>query len=212
MDASEEKEFSLVCTLISDLCTGSHLVPRDILQTPCLQRQLPQQESCLGLCSPSNSHSRWWRKPVQALRQCVPAQSFFSSSSSCLSSLQSSGVWTVWGFCLHCCCLVTKSCLPLSDPKDCRPQGSSVHGISQARIQDFVAISFSRGSSRPREQNPSPTLAGRFFTTEPHQGRPLSLWPLFISSLPSLPPHYRPLFTPSKRHFNFWPVTIILLL
>ena len=34
---------------------------------------------------------------------------------------------------------------------DCSPPGSSVHGISQARILEWVAISFSRGSSRPRD-------------------------------------------------------------
>ena len=45
---------------------------------------------------------------------------------------------------------------------------SSVHGISQARILEWVAISFSRGSSWPRDQNQIfPALAGGFFTTEP---------------------------------------------
>ena len=38
------------------------------------------------------------------------------------------------------------------DPTDCSPLGSSVHGISQARTLDWVAISFSRGFSRPRDQ------------------------------------------------------------
>ena len=52
---------------------------------------------------------------------------------------------------LHiCCCLVTKLCLNLLQPHGCRPLGSSVHGISQARILEWVAISFSRGSSQPR--------------------------------------------------------------
>ena len=41
---------------------------------------------------------------------------------------------------------------PLFDPMDCSPPGSSVHGISQARILEWVAISFSRGSSRPRDR------------------------------------------------------------
>ena len=50
-----------------------------------------------------------------------------------------------------CCCLVTKSCLTLCDPIDCSPPGSTVHGIFQARILQWVAISFSRGSSRPRD-------------------------------------------------------------
>ena len=45
------------------------------------------------------------------------------------------------------CCLVAKSCLTLCDPMDCSPPGSSVHEISQARILECIAISFSRGSS-----------------------------------------------------------------
>ena len=51
---------------------------------------------------------------------------------------------------LECCCLVTKLCPALCDSMDCRPPGSSVHGISQARILEWVAISISRGSSQPR--------------------------------------------------------------
>ena len=43
---------------------------------------------------------------------------------------------------------VTQSCLTLCDPVDCSPPGSSVHGILQARILEWVAISFSRGFSR----------------------------------------------------------------
>ena len=38
-------------------------------------------------------------------------------------------------------------CLTLCDPKNCSPPGSSVHGILQARILEWVAIAFSRGSS-----------------------------------------------------------------
>ena len=43
-------------------------------------------------------------------------------------------------------------CLTLCNPMDCGPPGSSVHGILQARILEWVAIPFSRGSSRPRDQ------------------------------------------------------------
>ena len=43
--------------------------------------------------------------------------------------------------------LVTQSCLTLCDPMDCSPPGSSVYGIPQARILEWVAISFSRGFS-----------------------------------------------------------------
>ena len=51
-----------------------------------------------------------------------------------------------------CCFLVAKSCLTLCDHMDCSPLGSSVCGISQARILEWVAISFSRGSSQARAQ------------------------------------------------------------
>ena len=51
-----------------------------------------------------------------------------------------------------CGCSLTKSCPTLWDPMDCSPPGSSVHGISQARILELVTISFSRGSFRPRDQ------------------------------------------------------------
>ena len=47
---------------------------------------------------------------------------------------------------------VTQSCPTLCDPMDCSPLGSSVHGISQARILEWVAISFSRGYSQPRDR------------------------------------------------------------
>ena len=66
-------------------------------------------------------------------------------------------------------CSVSKSCLTLYNPMDCGPPGSSVHRISQARILEWVAISFSRGSSWPRDQTHSLELAGGFSTTEPSE-------------------------------------------
>ena len=47
---------------------------------------------------------------------------------------------------------VAQSCPTLCSPMNYSPRGSSVHGISQARILEWVAISFSRGSSQPRDQ------------------------------------------------------------
>ena len=46
-----------------------------------------------------------------------------------------------------CVCSVAVSCLTLWDPVDCSPPCSSVHGISQARILEWIAISYSRGFS-----------------------------------------------------------------
>ena len=59
---------------------------------------------------------------------------------------------------------VTQSCLTLCDPVDCSLPGSSIHGILKARILKWVAISFSRGSSRSRNRTPISHIAGRRFT------------------------------------------------
>ena len=58
---------------------------------------------------------------------------------------------------------VAQSCPTLCDPVDCSPPGSSIHGILQARILEWVAISFSRGSFRPRDQTQVSCIAGRGF-------------------------------------------------
>ena len=58
---------------------------------------------------------------------------------------------------------VAQSCETLCDPVDCSPPGSSVLGILQARILQWVAISFSRGSSRPRDRTQVSRIAGRRF-------------------------------------------------
>ena len=62
------------------------------------------------------------------------------------------------------CVLVTQSCPTLCNPMDCSPPGSSVHEIFQARILEWVAISFSRESSQPRDQTWVSCTAGKFFT------------------------------------------------
>ena len=59
---------------------------------------------------------------------------------------------------------VAQSCLTLCDPMDCSLPGSSVHGIFQARVLEWVAISFSRGSSQPRDRTQVSLIAGRCFT------------------------------------------------
>ena len=46
---------------------------------------------------------------------------------------------------------VAQSCPALCDPMDCSPPGSTIHGILQARVLEWGAISFSRGSSQPRD-------------------------------------------------------------
>ena len=58
---------------------------------------------------------------------------------------------------------VTQSCLTLCDPVDCSLPGSSIHGILQERVLEWVAISFCRGSSRPRVWTWVSHIAGRHF-------------------------------------------------
>ena len=58
---------------------------------------------------------------------------------------------------------VAQSCPILSDPVDCSPPGSSVHGILRARVLEWIAISFSRGSSQPRDPTRVSRIAGRRF-------------------------------------------------
>ena len=78
--------------------------------------------------------------------------------------------------------LVAQSCPTLCDPMDCSLPGSSVHGISQARILEWVAMPFSRGSSRDGTQ--VSCTAGRFFTIW------VSREGLFFSPCSALSPRY----------------------
>ena len=59
---------------------------------------------------------------------------------------------------------VAQSCPTLCDPMDCSLSGSSIHGIFQARVLEWIAISFSRGSSWPRNRTQVSRIAGRRFT------------------------------------------------
>ena len=94
------------------------------------------------------------------------------------------------------CMLVAQLCLSLCDPMDCSSPASFVSGIFQARIPEWVAISFSRGPSQPRDWTWVSHIAGRFFiiwaTREDNEGTVMHLrkqraagWP----GLPALGPH-----------------------
>ena len=66
---------------------------------------------------------------------------------------------------------VAQSRPTLCDPMDCSLPGSSVHGILLARILEWVAITFSRESSQPRDQTQVSCIADGFFTSKP-PGKP----------------------------------------
>ena len=88
-----------------------------------------------------------------------------------------------------CCAKSPQSCPTLWDAMDCSQPGSSVHGISQARILEWVAIFYSRGCSPTQESHSqslaSPALAGGFFTTLP-PGKPVPQFCSVAQSCPTL--------------------------
>ena len=86
--------------------------------------------------------------------------------------------------CVCVCVLAGQSCPILCDPMDCSLPGSSIHGILQARLLEWVAISFSRGSSQPRNKTWVSCISGKFFYHLSHQGSPESM----LSSNSSLYP------------------------
>ena len=61
-------------------------------------------------------------------------------------------------------CIATQSCPTLHNHTDCSLPDSSVHGILQARILEWVAVPSCRGSSQPRDWTWVSCIAGRFFT------------------------------------------------
>ena len=82
-------------------------------------------------------------------------------------SVKSKGYWLIlgkWKWNRKCWSL---KCFQLCNPIDYSPPGSSVHRILQARILEWVAISFSEGSSRPRDQTRISCVGGRFLTAYP---------------------------------------------
>ena len=79
---------------------------------------------------------------------CLPVEGKQARFPHCSPRALPSKHWEL--FCMCVCVLVAQSCLTLCDPMDCSPPGSSVHGILQARILEWVAILFSRNSSQHR--------------------------------------------------------------
>ena len=67
---------------------------------------------------------------------------------------------------------VAQSCLTLCDPMD-----YTVHGILQARIPEWVAVPFSRGSSQPRDQIQVSLIAGGFFTVSATRALTYHIYP-----------------------------------
>ena len=87
-------------------------------------------------------------------------------------------------------------------PVGCSLPGSSVHGILQARIREWVAISFSRGSSWPKNWTWVSCIAGRFFTNWAMREAVIHClrWPIWPFVLPLT----------HMRHIILWPICFFL--
>ena len=121
------------CEVMSD----SFVTPWTVAHQVSLLMGFPRQESRSGLPCPSPEDL-----PVPGIKPVSPDWQMESLSLSHLGSpLYSAYV-----------CVSAQSCLTLCSPVDCSLPGSSVVGIVQARILTWVAIPFSSGSSRPRNQ------------------------------------------------------------
>ena len=94
-------------------------------------------------------------KPAFSLSSFTLIKKFFSSS--LISAIRVASSACV-------CVLITQSCWAPCNLMVCSSSGSSVCGFLQARILEWFAISFSKGSSRPRDQTLVSCISGRFFT------------------------------------------------
>ena len=145
--------------LPSHLCVlncFSHVQVFATLRTvPCqapLSMGFSRQEYCSGLpCPPPGDLLDPGIKPMSLVSPTL-AGGFFTTSATW--EAQSTGDQ------FHS---VAQSCPTLCDPMDYSSPSSSVHGILQARVLEWVAIPFSRGSSQPRDQTQVSCIAGRHF-------------------------------------------------
>ena len=126
----------------------SYSVTSDCLWPHALQHaRLPCPSPIPGACTNSCLLSRWCHPTI--LSSVIPFSSCLQSFPASKEKKESE---------------VAQSCLILCNPMDCSPPGFSIHGIFQARVLEWVAISFSRGSSQPRNWTRVSCIAGRHFT------------------------------------------------
>ena len=82
---------------------------------------------------------------------CRDFSGFVKTSCVCFKCISDVSLITCWNILVARACSVPQSCLALCDPMDDSPPGFSAHGVFHTRILEWVAIFYSRGSSRPRD-------------------------------------------------------------
>ena len=139
--------------VVGTRCKGGELISLEWMWFKSLKSQRAQKDDLVHILAP-----RTRRQHIRPSRLLTPA---FDSHGSHPEAGKMSSAW--W------CGSVAKSCPTLFNPVNCSLPGSSVHWILQARILGWVAVSFSRGSSPPRDRTCDSCIAGGFFTMS-HQG------------------------------------------
>ena len=152
----------LIClSWSSSISFLSHLIPLPATSSP-------DPPPCSGLC--------WSRAGIgKRLKNCTGQRVFMASMS--WSKLPFRQAWTNTQPTSPMALLVhesesevTQSCPTLCDPTGYSLPGSSVHGIFQAIVLEWIAISFSRGSSQPRDRTRVSRIVDRRFYHLSHQG------------------------------------------
>ena len=100
-------------------------------------------------------------------------------------------------------------CPTLCDPMDCSLSSSSVHGIFQARVLEWIAISFSKGSSLPRNRTQISSIAGIRFYRLSHQGSHFFFKKKNFKCILSVNIYFRHQFKKKIRNENQWSLSTI---
>ena len=101
--------------------------------------------------------------------------------------LKKKSKWEKYRISQSCYCLLAESYPTFCDPIDCSPQGSFVHKIPQARIVEWVPISFSRGSFQPRDWNHISCIGGQILCfTGGSEGKEFTYYAEDLRSVPGL--------------------------
>ena len=148
----------------------------------------------------------WWRTHHSLVFTHSSIQTPFSDTYS----------WTITFLCFpsfYCLCVlkwkseVAQSCPTLRDPLDCSPPGPSVHGIFQARVPEWIAVSFSRACFWPRDGTQVSRIAGRCFAIRATRIRETEVMKNTMAWLLPILLTYDPVY--STRTFNVWKRTFI---
>ena len=168
----------------------------------------------------------WWRDGISHIEMVTHFVPTWSGSwANPGGSVSETGVWSVRYLTTNVFPLeqmdisrkwseVVQSCLTLCDPMDCSLPGSSIHGIFQARVLEWVASSFSRGFSQPRDWTWISRIVGRHFTVWAtrdgnQKNVPMTLNFTFKSMCGWMWPFS---FTLSTRFYTWWDIWTYLLL